>query len=250
MQPQLTVLHADDDPGMLALSRAAFREVETVTLLTAESASEAIDIVSSPSTPVDCVVSDSLVLPNGVSLVEAVREENEEMPIFLFTAKDWGEVEQVATAAGVTEYVQKAGPGDLSTVLQRVRSIVETDDDDVDSALDMGSSAVGAALTEHETAASTATLSLAEDWELIGQWLGDEELGLVIVEAVESYAGLSAIKDPLFESIDTDALESLIRPLVENTERPGIEVRFPYGEFQLAVTSSGDILARPLDDAT
>ncbi|WP_396611746.1 HalOD1 output domain-containing protein [Haloferax sp. S1W] len=248
MERSLTVLHADDDPGMLSLSEAAFRQVEAVTLVTAESASEALDIVSSPSTHVDCLVSDSLVLPNGVALVEAVREKEDDIPIFLFTAKSWGEVEGVATAAGVTDYVQKAGPGDLSLVLERVRNIVD-DGDDINTTLTSGASAVGAALTEHETAVSAASLGLAEDWDLIGQWLGDEELGLVIVETVESYAGLSAIEEPLYESIDTDALESLIRPLVEGQERLGIEVRFPYGDYQLAVTSAGDILARPLDDA-
>ncbi|ELZ99550.1 HTR-like protein [Haloferax mediterranei ATCC 33500] len=235
---------------MLALSEAAFRQLDAVSLRTAGSASEALDVVSREH--VDCVVSDSLVLPNGVSLVEAVRQERDDIPIFLFTAKEWPEVADVASTAGVTEYVQKAGPGDLSTVLQRVRNLT---DEDASAGVDIGlegddSSAVTRALSDHADATSEATFSLNEDWELIGQWVGDEELGIVIVEAIESHAGLPAIENPLYEFIDADALEELLRPVIEDEERPGIEIRFPYDDFQLAVTSAGDIYARPMPAET
>ncbi|MFC7130984.1 response regulator [Haloferax chudinovii] len=241
MNRPLTVLHVDDDPEMLALSAAAFRQLDAVSFLTAESATEALDVISAES--VDCVVSDSLVLPNGVPLVKAVRQGHADIPILLFTAKEWSEVADVAASAGVSEYVQKAGPGDLATVLRRVRDFV--DDDSVDSALAVGVSAVTQALEEHADATAEATFGVDDNWELVGQWLGDEELGILIVESVESYGGLSAIETPLYEYVDTDALEELLRPVVEAEERPGIEVRFPYEDIQVAVTSTGDIFARP-----
>ncbi|ADE02288.1 response regulator [Haloferax volcanii] len=246
MNRPLKVLHVDDDPEMLALSAAAFRQLDAVSFLTAETATEALDVIAAES--VDCVVSDSLVLPNGVPLVKAVRQEHADIPILLFTAKEWPEVADVASTAGVTEYVQKAGPGDLATVLQRVRGIV--DDDSADSALAVGASAVTQALEDHADAAAEATFGLDDNWELVGQWFGDEELGIVIVEAVESYGGLSAIETPLYEYIDTDALEELLRPVVEDEERPGVEVRFPYEDVQVAVTSTGDIFARPTPEHT
>ncbi|ELZ96896.1 HTR-like protein [Haloferax mucosum ATCC BAA-1512] len=252
MHRPLTVLHADDDPEMLALSEAAFRQLDTVSLLTAGSASEALDVFSRER--VDCVVSDSLILPNGTPLVEAVRKERDDIPILLFTAKEWPEVSDVVSAAGATEYVQKAGPGDLSTVLQRVRSLSDDDADtsagDAAVTFDGESSAVGRALSEHADATSEATFGLDEEWELVGQWLGEEELGIVIAEAVEAHAGLSAIENPLYEFIDTDALEALLRPVIEDEERPGIEIRFPYSDLQLAVTSAGDIYARPTPEET
>ncbi|GGC47090.1 response regulator [Haloferax sulfurifontis] len=246
MNRPLKVLHVDDDPEMLALSTAAFRQLDAVSFLTSESATEALDVIAAES--VDCVVSDSLVLPNGVPLVKAVRQKHADIPILLFTAKEWPEVADVAATAGVTEYVQKAGPGDLATVLQRVRDLV--DDDSVDSALAVGVSAVTRALEEHAAATAEASFGVDDDWELVGQWLGDEELGIVIVESVESYGGLSAIETPLYEYIDTDALEELLHPVVEDEERPGIEVRFPYEDIQVAVTSTGDIFARPSTERT
>ncbi|WP_082682146.1 response regulator [Haloferax profundi] len=241
-----TVLHVDDDADMLALSEATFRQLDAVSLLTAETATEALQVLSSH--PVDCVVSDSLVLPDGVPLVEAVRKQDDEVSIVLFTAKEWSEVAGTATNAEVSEYVQKAGPDDFVSVLRHVDELVCGSD--AEKSLTSGLSAVAEALADHESAASEATLRLDQDWELIGQWLGEEELGIVVVESIESHAGLPAIEHPLYESIDADALEALLRPVLEDEERPGIEVRFPYGDFQFAITSTGDIFARQAPDET
>ncbi|WP_411964329.1 response regulator [Haloferax sp. YSMS24] len=240
-----TVLHVDDDPEMLALSEATFRQLDDISLLTATTASEALEVVSTQC--VDCVVSDSLVLPDGVPLIEAVRREDDDVPIVLFTAKDWAEVADVASSARITEFVQKAGPDDFSTVLQHVGTLVR---DDSDESAELGESAVAEALADHASATSHASFALGDDWELVGQWLGDEELGIALIEAVESHAGLPAIENPLYGYIDADALEALLQPVLEEEERPGIEVRFPYDEFELAVTSTGDIFARPEPDET
>ncbi|KAB1198324.1 MULTISPECIES: response regulator [Haloferax] len=245
MSGSQSVLHVDDDREMLALSMATFRKFDDVSLLTATTATEALRVFSEHE--IDCVVSDSLVLPDGVPLVEALRREDEDVPIVLFTAKDWTEVADVASAAHVSEYVQKAGPDDLSAVLQHVGSFVG---DDCDESFGDDTSAVAQALSDHAAATADASFSLDENWELIGQWVGDDELGIVVVEAIESHAGLPAIDEPLYRYIDSDALEELLRPVLEDEERPGIEVRFPYGEFQLAVTSTGDIFARPAPDET
>ncbi|KAB1187641.1 MULTISPECIES: response regulator [Haloferax] len=244
-RPQ-SVLHVDDDPEMLALSAATFRNLDDVCLLTAETATEAIEVISNQR--VDCVVSDSLVLPDGVPLVEAVRHADDDVPIVLFTAKDWSEVADLASAADVDEYVQKAGPDDFATVIRHVSTLV--DEGDSDGALAQSASAVAQALDDHANAISDATLSLGEQWDLVGQWMGEEELGIVVVEAIESHAGLPAIEQPLYESVDADALEALLRPVLEDEERPGIEVRFPYGDFELAITSTGDIFARPKPETT
>ena len=240
-----TVLHVDDDPEMLALSVATFRQLDDISLLTATTATEALEVVSGQS--VDCVVSDSLVLPDGVSLIEAVRRQDADVPIVMFTAKDWTEVADVASSAGVSEYVQKAGPDDLTTVLEHVGTLVG---DDADDSLAVTESAFADALADHAAATSEASFSPGDDWELVGQWLGDDELGIVVVESIESHAGITAIEDPLYTYIDADALEALLRPVLEDEERPGIEVRFPYGDFELAVTSTGDIFARPEPDET
>lgn len=243
MQRQLTVLHVDDDPDMLALSEAAFERVNEVTLVTKESATQALEVLSERA--IDCVVSDSLVLPNGIPLVKAVHQQHGDVPILLFTAKEWVEVADIVSSAGIAEYVQKAGPGDLSTVIERVNKLVDHSDE-LNTAFEMGMTALEEALSTHADASSKASFSLAEEWELIGQWVGNGELATTLIESVEDYAGLSAIEKPLFDSVDPDALEALLQPLVDEQDRSQIEVRFPYYQYELAVTSTGDIFARPM----
>ncbi|MFC7202530.1 response regulator [Haloferax namakaokahaiae] len=242
MHRHLAVLHVDDDPDMLALSKAAFERVDSVSLETATSAAQALDVLD--ETHIDCVVSDSLVLPNGTPLVTAINQHDDDLPILLFTAKEWVEVADIATSAGVAEYVQKAGPDDLSTVLKRVEGMVN-ESDEFGSAFEAGESALQEALSTHADAASKASLGLAEEWDLIGQWVGERELPITIIEAVEEHAGLTAIEEPLFDAIDPEALQALLEPLVEEQAESNVEVRFEYGAFELAVTSAGDIYARP-----
>ncbi|WP_410766643.1 response regulator [Haloferax sp. DFSO60] len=242
MHRHLAVLHVDDDPDMLALSEAAFEQIDAVTLVTAASAAQALDVLD--ESHIDCVVSDSLVLPNGTPLVAAINQRDDDLPILLFTAKEWVEVADIATAAGVAEYVQKAGPGDLSTVLKRVEELVN-ESDEFEASFEAGESALQEALSTHASAASKASLGLAEEWDLIGQWVGEAELSITIIEAMEAHAGLAAIEVPLFDAIDPEALQSLLEPLVDKQAESSVEVRFEYGEFELAVTSAGDIYARP-----
>jgi response regulator RpfG family c-di-GMP phosphodiesterase len=242
MHRHLAVLHVDDDPDMLALSEAAFERVDSVTLVTARSAARGLGVLD--DTHIDCVISDSLVLPNGTPFVTAIDQRDDDLPILLFTAKEWVEVADIAASAGVEEYVQKAGPKDLTTVLKRVEGLV-SEAEEFDSAFEAGESALQDALSTHADAAARASLGLAEEWDLIGQWVGEAELSITIIEAMEEHAGLTAIEEPLFDAIDPEALQVLLEPLVEDQTESGVEIRFEYGAYELAVTSAGDIYARP-----
>ncbi|MFC7174682.1 HalOD1 output domain-containing protein [Haloplanus litoreus] len=62
--------------------------------------------------------------------------------------------------------------------------------------------------------------------------------------AVDEYADRDvSTATPLYESIDAEVLETLLRR-PDGESRDGIEVRFAFAGYDLAVTSEGRILLR------
>jgi CheY-like chemotaxis protein len=74
----------------------------------------------------DCAVSE-YALPGrtGLELLEAVREESVSTPFVLFTGDGDEQLAGTAIAAGVDEYVSKAGDGHIDLLVSRVESAVE-----------------------------------------------------------------------------------------------------------------------------
>jgi hypothetical protein len=163
---------------------------------------------------VDCVVSDSIRMPDGESFVEAASRETD-APIVLFTAKEWREVASDAVAADVSEYVRKADVSDYKTVLRHVLRLTDGPLADAPS-----------------------------DRRLIGRhdFESPTELGVSIVHAVEEVVdGDVAEFDPLYDVIDPDALESLFAPVVGTAHAGQLEVRFGYQGLELVVSGDGNI---------
>ena len=66
--------------------------------------------------------------------------------------------------------------------------------------------------------------------------------GLVsaITDAVASVSESSPTElEPLYDSIDVDALSALFAPTVSGEERRG-QVTFPYGDYQITVVADGE----------
>jgi hypothetical protein len=51
----------------------------------------------------------------------------------------------------------------------------------------------------------------------------------------------SDLEEPLFETIDGDALESLFQSLENGPTRQEGEVRFPYYGYEVVVSAEGDV---------
>jgi PAS domain S-box-containing protein len=122
----ITVLHVDDEPEFADLvSEFLERENDRFVVETATSASEAENRLDDRD--FDCVVSDyDMPGRDGIQFLEAVREDETELPFILFTGKGSEEVASDAISSGVTDYIQKGGGTSQFVVLaNRIENAVE-----------------------------------------------------------------------------------------------------------------------------
>ncbi|CCQ32856.1 PhoR protein [Halorhabdus tiamatea SARL4B] len=104
----ITVLHVDDEPDLAALTAEMLERDGQITVETATSASEGLDLLAEGH--FDCLVSD-YAMPgmDGIEFLEAVRVESPDLPFILYTGKGSEEVASEAITAGATDYLQKGG---------------------------------------------------------------------------------------------------------------------------------------------
>ena len=212
MSGHVSVLHVDDEPDVLDLSKQLFdRTDSSLSMVTAGSGPEGVEALQTHD--VDCIVSDSVRMPDGQSFIEAASRETD-APIVLFTAKEWRDVADDAIAADVSEYVRKADPADYEDVIGHVRHL------------------------------SGGSAEEADRRHLIGRhdFSSNVELGVSIVEAVERFVDTDATElDPLYDAVDADALERLLAPSARGRTAEDVEVHFSYADLDLTVTASGSI---------
>jgi DNA-binding NtrC family response regulator len=212
MPETISILHVDDEPDVLELSTQLLeRRDPRISVTTAGNGSDGLTALE--NNRVDCIVSDSVRLPDGESFVEAASRRTD-APIVLFTAKEWAEISSDAVAAEVAEYVRKADTADYKDVLRHVLRLTSRDRDDHSEARLIGSHDFGS----------------------------NGELGVSIVRAVHDVAG-GDIDDyePLFDAVDPDALETLLASSADRHEADGIEISFSYHGFDLSVRADGSI---------
>ena len=118
MAEPIRVLHIDDQPDFAAMS-AEFLERgdDRIEVVTETSGSDGLARLRSEA--IDCIVSD-YDMPgfDGISLLETVRDEFDELPFILFTGKGTEEIASEAISAGVTDYLQKKAGAEQYTVLR------------------------------------------------------------------------------------------------------------------------------------
>jgi CheY-like chemotaxis protein len=247
MVPPLTVLHVDDDPEFLALSRESFRrasgfEVEVVT-----AASAAAGVAAMESRRVDCVVSDSLTLSDGTPFVAAARRADPDVPIVLFSARAWREVSDDAEAAGVETHVRKADHADIERVIDAVESVARrTRRAEADRS-------VGRPPADRPSDASPVGEIDGDEWEFVTahDWATDGELVTTIAVALASHTGVAATDvEPLFRTVDADALEAIVKPPRGADSEFGVCVRFSNESWEFAVSSRGEVALRAADGSS
>ncbi|MFC7130701.1 PAS domain S-box protein [Haloferax chudinovii] len=122
----VAVLHVDDDRAFVELA-AAFLErahgrfrVETETSVAA-----GLDRLADEE--FDCVVSDyDMPSLDGLDFLDAVREDDPDLPFILYTGKGSEEVAGDAISAGVTDYLQKEhGTSQYTVLANRIENAVE-----------------------------------------------------------------------------------------------------------------------------
>jgi len=107
MTKPITVLIVDNEPGFAELAGEMLeRERDSITALAATNGREALSLLERRE--VDCIVSDyEMPEMTGLELLEAVREDDPDLPFVLFTGRGSEEIASEAIAAGVTQYLQK-----------------------------------------------------------------------------------------------------------------------------------------------
>jgi PAS domain S-box-containing protein len=120
MDGDVRVLHVDDPEAAVGLER----ECPRLSVAPVTSASDAMARIDAED--VDCVVAD-YELPDGtgIELLEAVRDDQPDLPFILFTGTGSERVASAAIAADVTGYVRK-GEGQYADLVRQVCDAVET----------------------------------------------------------------------------------------------------------------------------
>jgi PAS domain S-box-containing protein len=122
----IRVLHVDDDPGLLDLTRTFLaRQDSCFDIRTATSAADGLDSITERAP--DCVVSDyDMPGCDGIEFLRQVRESHPDLPFILFTGKGSESVASDAMAAGVTDYLQKGkGSERYELLANRITNAVE-----------------------------------------------------------------------------------------------------------------------------
>jgi PAS domain S-box-containing protein len=126
MAESIRVLHVDDDSSIGELTATLLeREDERIEVQTAASTDEGLAIAAEQS--IDCIVSDyEMPGRSGLDFLEAVREDQPDLPFILYTGKGSEEVASDAISAGVTDYLQKGvGADQYALLANRIRNAVE-----------------------------------------------------------------------------------------------------------------------------
>ena len=121
----IDVLHVEDDEAFGDLAGTYLerddsgRPLSVTTVTDPEAALDHIDAI-------DCIVSDyEMPTMDGLELLEAVREEDPELPFVLFTGRGSEGTASEAISAGVTDYLQKeTGTDQYAVLANTVRNAV------------------------------------------------------------------------------------------------------------------------------
>ncbi|MFB6102387.1 MAG: HalOD1 output domain-containing protein [Haloplanus sp.] len=240
MSRELTVLHVDDDPAVLDMSRQWADTREGLTCLTAADPVSGIETLAEED--VDCLVSDSIPFDDDGAFVTRAAATAPETPIVLFTAATHDAVDADIRQTA-SEYVKKGSPDQFATLFEHVSALAADESRSTATAVDAAAQIAPRPGMRSETGESTPS------WKPIGRYdpAGESALTTTIVSAVEEYTGRDAESlPPLYDSIDAERLAALFQH-PDGTSRSGIQVRFYYADHELAVTSGGLVLVRSAD---
>jgi CheY-like chemotaxis protein len=211
---QRTVLHVDDDPAVLDVTRRAAARRDGLEVRTSTDPDAALADVGA----VDCVVGDSVRTTDGEAFVVAARRTDPDVPVVLFTGTDWSDVAREAAGVGAAGYVRKGDPGALDALLDRVEAV--TGDAGVPGPIELDADC---------------------GWTVVGRYDPDEdgELAVWLAGELAAHAPFDAVDaPPLFDVVDPEAL----RDLLESTRN--VTVTFQYLDYQVGLNAAGDLAVR------
>jgi PAS domain S-box-containing protein len=120
------VLVADDDDAMRETTvRLLEATNERFAVRAVPSGATVLDAMDADDEPIDCIVSDyEMPEMNGLDLLEAIRDRDEDVPFIIYTGHGNEDVASEAISAGVTDYVRKSVTGGHQILAARVEAAV------------------------------------------------------------------------------------------------------------------------------
>jgi len=120
----IRVLYVNSDPGFTDLVQTKLKRTEfDIHCASARNLDAALDVLSSER--IDCVVTAySLCEQTGIALSRSIRQQDEKLPIILFTGQGDEEIASEATRAGVTDYIPiRADRNNFELLAGRIRTL-------------------------------------------------------------------------------------------------------------------------------
>lgn len=213
--PKQRVLFVDDAPEEARFYSEYFGRDPDIVPMTALSGDEALSKLE--RSEVDCVVSDSVRTSDGEPLVEAAKQADPELPVLLYSG---GEPTELPTEI-VDGYLRKGAASDTATTL----------------------GALGEKI--HELTSSEGEPSGLDDdreWTEIGtfEWTESTSVSITVIEALADRTDLDPVTcAPLNDTIDPDALDSLVTSAAGGESGTELVVRFRFDDYVVRVSSDG-----------
>ncbi|WP_079978650.1 PAS domain-containing protein [Halolamina sediminis] len=122
----IRVLYVNSDPAFAELVQTKLQQTSTeIDCIPADSTDEALQYLAADR--IDCIVTAySIEGSDGIELTESVRQQNDDVPILLFTGQGSEEIASEATRAGVSDYIPVRSERDNFTLLAaRIRTLTK-----------------------------------------------------------------------------------------------------------------------------
>ncbi|ELZ76229.1 11-domain light and oxygen sensing his kinase [Haloferax gibbonsii ATCC 33959] len=122
----IRVLYVNSDPAFAELVQTKLQQTSTeIDCIPADGIDEALHHLATKR--IDCIVTAySLEDSDGIGLTESIRQQNDDIPILLFTGQGSEEIASKATRAGVSDYIPVRSERDNFTLLAaRIRTLTK-----------------------------------------------------------------------------------------------------------------------------
>ncbi|MGM0606353.1 MAG: PAS domain S-box protein [Halobacteriota archaeon] len=127
MAARIRVLHVDDDPDFGAVTAELLEdEDDRLRVHTETNAIDALAHVEREA--IDCIVTD-IEMPgmDGIEFLEEIRNQDERVPVILYTGEGSEAIASEAFSAGATDYLRKGVDAEQHAILaNRIRNYAET----------------------------------------------------------------------------------------------------------------------------
>lgn len=208
------VLFVDDDPEAVDLYVEHFEQEADFEPVTAHSAADALGVIESAN--LDCVVTDSVETSDGDPLVSVAKRIRPTLPVILYS----GQKPVDLPTGDADAYLEK---GETAATVSPLQALEES---------------IRELLTE-ETYQSAPDMAPEQDWHPLGvfDWT-ETSASTALLEAVGKHTTVDpTAESPLYHTLDPDALDTLLRSVV-NSETEAL-IRFEYADLEIAVSAQG-----------